>query len=157
MTKRARKAPKRKTSATHKKRARKHHARKPADTFNTAPEMQTRIITDDEKHELIRAHAETRQSHKSLGVGYYTAIVTCCLVVAGGWLMTLQENFGLKVATTPDPAVQTVKEGFASFKNTAAIRFPEVKKDFEETKEKLGNKEQVANGLVHGAATGTQE
>lgn len=147
MQKRSRKAPKRKKAAHQKANPREHRSEEAA--FNTEPLMPTRLMSEEEKHELIRAHAAKRPSRRGLGIGYYTAIIMSCLVVAGGWLLTLDENFGLGKAGSPDPALQTVRESVDSFKNNAAVKLPEVKKDIEKAKTQID----AAQGLVNGTST----
>ncbi len=155
MTKRTRKAPKRKASGTHKKRANTHHDHDEAVNFDMAPIMDTRILTDGEKHKLIRAHTETRSVRKGFGMGYYTAVIMCCLVVGGGWLATLQWNFGL-FAGHQDPAIQTVQESIESFRNNAALRIPEAEESFKEARAKLGHQSEAQNGIVEGVSSSTK-
>lgn len=156
MVKRTRKAPKRKAGGAHKKHANAHHTHEADMSFDTAPLMETRILTEDEKHELIRAHAEERSTRKGFGMGYYTAIVMCCLVVGGGWIATLRWNFGL-FSNHQDPAIQTVQESIESFRNNAALRIPEAKKNIQETKELFGRGNAAQAEEINGATTSTKQ
>ena len=73
-----------------------HHASNFAD-------QDSRIISHEEKHELIRAHAETRHKRPNgYGLGYYIAVAASCLVVATGWIMTLDRGLWQPVRE-PDP------------------------------------------------------
>jgi hypothetical protein len=73
-------------------------------------EPVSRVLSSEEKFELIRAHAQARQARPNrLGLGYYIAIAASCLVVATGWLYTLDR--GLWVPPhKPDPALQELEE-----------------------------------------------
>lgn len=139
MKKRSRKAPKRKKHghAQHKKKSASHHHEAKESHFDTAPNMETRIMSEEEKRELIRAHAENRHGRKKLGLGYYTAICLSCVVVGSGWILTLEENFGLKAPVGDDPAIESIQDSVESFKRNAAIRIPEAKKDFEQAQTQI--------------------
>lgn len=65
----------------------------------------SRILSHEEKHELIRAHAETRHKRPNgYGLGYYVAVAASCLVVATGWIMTLDHGLW-QPSRKPDPAL----------------------------------------------------
>src|SRR5574337_1583466 len=76
---------------------------------------EPRMMSEDEKRELILAHAAARANEKGpWGPGYFVAVVASCLVVATGWWMTLNAN----VRTVPwpqDPLVQGVSQSAKQF------------------------------------------
>ena len=152
MKKRSRTAPKKKSHSPHK-RKRKAHAHKHAEVDSrTAAHAPMRIMTNEEKHELIRAHSESRHSRpREFGIGYYIAVCVSFLVVGAGWLLTLDKNFGLGIPSNPDPAIEAVKDGVTSFKQDAAIRLPEVMAELEEVQEHfnaLEEKQSSSTGAI---------
>jgi len=67
---------------------------------------ESRILSHEEKHELIRAHAATRHKRpRGYGLGYYIAVAASCLVVATGWILTLDRGLWEPVRK-PDPAME---------------------------------------------------
>jgi hypothetical protein len=85
-----------------------------------------RILSHEEKHELIRAHAATRHKRpRGYGLGYYVAVAASCLVVATGWMMTLDRGLWEPVRE-PDPLMQ-------EFTKNAE----QLKTDLDETNRKL--------------------
>lgn len=85
-----------------------------------------RILSHEEKHELIRAHAATRHKRpRGYGLGYYVAVAASCLVVATGWMMTLDRGLWEPVRG-PDPLMQ-------EFTKNAE----QLKADLDETNRKL--------------------
>lgn len=59
------------------------------------------MLTDEAKRELILAHAAARsKTARDWGIGYTVAIAASCLVVFGGWWLTLDRSLG--VAKHPD-------------------------------------------------------
>ena len=57
-------------------------------------ELASRLVfSEDEKRELIMAHADARKGREQgMGLGHYIAIVAGCLLVVGGWWLTLERN-----------------------------------------------------------------
>ena len=101
------------------KRSHAHH-----ETPHDAP----RILSHEEKHELIRAHAATRHKRpRGYGLGYYIAVAASCLVVATGWAMTLDRGLW-EPAKGPDPAIQELTD--------SAER---IKQEIDKTNEKIQN------------------
>lgn len=73
-------------------------------------------MSSEEKYELIRAHAEARKARPNrLGLGYYIAIAASCLVVASGWLYTLDRGLWIP-PREPDPALQELQDTTAELK-----------------------------------------
>lgn len=67
--------------------------------------QDSRLISHEEKHELIRAHAETRHKRPNgYGLGYYIAVAASCLIVVTGWVMTLDRGLW-QPTRKPDPAI----------------------------------------------------
>jgi hypothetical protein len=128
MASRSRKAPKRKSHATNRKAPQPH----PLDVLESSALPKNQLISDAEKHELIRAHADSR-AMKSLspGLGYYVAVGISCVMVGAGWLMTLDANYGLHEETEPDSAVQAVKEGVTKFRQETEVVIPAMKENVE--------------------------
>lgn len=123
-----RKAPKRKSRAKEKGASRAHVL----DAFVPSAEPQMHLMSEDEKHQLIRAHAEARADRpKRPGLGYYVAVGMSCVVVGAGWLMTLDANYGLNRDKKPDAAVEAVKDGIQKFKQEAEVVVPAVTQDVE--------------------------
>ncbi len=61
-----------------------------ASSFTT---QDSRILSHEEKHELIRAHAQAREKRPNgYSLGYYIAVAASCLVVVTGWVMTLDHG-----------------------------------------------------------------
>lgn len=59
------------------------------------------MLTDEAKRDLILAHAAARsKTSRDWGIGYTVAIAASCLVVFGGWWLTLDRSLG--VAKHPD-------------------------------------------------------
>jgi len=83
---------------------------------NILHESESRILSHEEKHELIRAHADTRHKRpRGYGLGYYIAVAASCLVVATGWLMTLDRGLWQPVRE-PNPAIQEITESAKKIK-----------------------------------------
>ncbi len=73
---------------------------------------EPRMISSDEKRELILAHAEARSRRptQNWGMGYYIGIAASCLVVATGWWLTIGTSLRVRLPTEPDQAAQILKE-----------------------------------------------
>lgn len=70
-----------------------------------------RILSEEEKHELILAHAQARKNEpREFGLGYYIAVAASCLVVMTGWWLTLGTTISSGVPQQSDPAVEALKE-----------------------------------------------
>ncbi len=78
------------------------------------------LVAPQEKHALIRAHAEAReQARTRWGIGYYIGVAASCLVVVSGWWFTLDRNVRSNISPARDPLVQIIDEGMGDFrKNT---------------------------------------
>ena len=63
------------------------------------------MLTDEAKRELILAHAAARsKTSRDWGIGYTVAIAASCVIVFGGWWLTLDRSLG--VAKHPDGFLQ---------------------------------------------------
>lgn len=100
---------------------------------NLSRESESRILSHEEKHELIRAHADTRhKSPRGYGLGYYIAVAASCLVVATGWLMTLDRGLWHPVREE-DPAIQEIAETAKKLKEEVDLtttRLEQARKQF---------------------------
>lgn len=66
-----------------------------------------RMLTAEEKRELIHAHhhaRKTRQKEQSWGVGYYVAVAASCLMVITGWVFTMEKNIRQNMMEPPKTA-----------------------------------------------------
>ncbi len=100
----------------------------------TSYEGESRILSHEEKHELIRAHAATRQKQpRGYGLGYYIAVAASCLVVATGWIMTLDRGLWRPVKE-PDPIVNEISDSAEKLKqqiDKTTQNLEEARKQFE--------------------------
>ena len=68
----------------------------------TSGDGTPRLLSAEEKHELILAHAEHHRSRSQpWGAGYAVALVASCLVVALGWFTTLDTNLRSGISHEP--------------------------------------------------------
>ena len=72
---------------------------------------EPRLLSADEKRELILAHAAARgpEPHP-FGLGSYIGIIACCLFVVGGWWFTVGAHFRRTISLRKDPAAQLVTQ-----------------------------------------------
>lgn len=100
---------------------------------NLSQESESRILSHEEKHELIRAHADSRHKRpRGYGLGYYIAVAASCLVVATGWIMTLDRGLW-HPAKAPDPAIQELTESAGRIKteiDETAAKLDQARKQF---------------------------
>ncbi len=68
------------------------------------------IVTDDEKRQLILAHAAVReQRRENWGLGYYGAIAASCLVIITGWMLTLGSGLRSQIPNESDSILKTLR------------------------------------------------
>jgi hypothetical protein len=94
----------------------------------------SRILSHEEKHELIRAHAATRHKRpRGYGLGYYIAVAASCLVVATGWVMTLDRGLW-QPAREPDQAMEEFTRNAEKIKqeiDQTNIKLEQARKQFQ--------------------------
>lgn len=85
-----------------------------------------RILSEEEKHQMILAHAAKHSAHpQGWGIGYSIAIMASCLVVVSGWWLTLDSNVRRSLPTTSDQTWNEVKTGVEELKTRLhEIRVP---------------------------------
>lgn len=72
--------------------------------------MDSSIVTDDEKRQLILAHAAAREGRpENWGLGYYVAVAASCLVVVTGWMLTLGSGIRSQIPSQPDSILKTLR------------------------------------------------
>lgn len=77
---------------------------------HAADESSPVILSQEEKHELIRAHAASRHARpEKMGLGYYVAVAASFLIVATGWVYTFDRGLW-NTPQAPDPAVQQLQD-----------------------------------------------
>ncbi|QQR60379.1 hypothetical protein IPH19_03100 [Candidatus Uhrbacteria bacterium] len=93
-----------------------------------------RILSHEEKHELIRAHAATRHKRpRGYGLGYYIAVAASCLIVATGWVMTLDRGLW-QPAREPDQAMEEFTRNAEKIKqeiDQTNIKLEQARKQFQ--------------------------
>lgn len=83
---------------------------------HAAEESSPVILSHEEKHELIRAHADARRARpEKMGLGYYIAVAASCLVVVSGWIYTLDRGLWTP-PSKPDPTVQQLEDNVERLK-----------------------------------------
>ncbi len=94
-----------------------------------------KILTADEKRELISAHAAARHGRPSgYGLGYYIAVGASCLVVMTGWWLTLDTTLHLGGSLT-DPIVEETKGEVDEFRASVDDIGAAVKEDLDAARE----------------------
>ena len=80
-----------------------------------------RLMSPEEKRELILAHAAARSGGKAeWGLGSYLGIGTCCAAVAVGWWLTLGHQIVPNKPLQDDAVVQTLEQNVAKLKEEIA-------------------------------------
>lgn len=86
-------------------------AKAPRTRGNVFATLEPRILSAEEKHELIRAHAEARVGQdRGFHAGYIVAIAASTLMVMTGWLMSFGRGIWLTKPPVPDAAVETIQQ-----------------------------------------------
>ncbi len=119
------------------KSPRKPPARHAETATNHAIHDASRLISHEEKHELIRAHAATRrQRPQGYGLGYYIGVAASCLVVATGWLLTM--NHGIwQTAKQDDPISAELTQSAEQIRSAIVdtnVRIENARKQFDQAK-----------------------
>ena len=95
---------------------------KPKTTGNVFDTLEPKILSPEEKHELIRAHAHARSGQdRGSQLGYLIAIVASVLMVATGWMMSFGRGIWLTQPYQSDPAIETIKETAQSVKSDVQL------------------------------------
>lgn len=82
---------------------------------------EPRLISSDEKRELILAHASSRQARPSnYSIGYYLAVAVSALFVVSGWWLTLGPSLARSVPKGPDSLAESVSKEWGIFRQKAA-------------------------------------
>ncbi|MFO0764775.1 MAG: hypothetical protein U0487_01890 [Patescibacteria group bacterium] len=86
-------------------------AKAPRARGNVFATLEPKILSAEEKHELIRAHTEARAGQdRGFHAGYIVAIAASTLMVMTGWLMSFGRGIWLTKPPVPDPAVETIQQ-----------------------------------------------
>ncbi len=90
------------------------------------------ILSEEEKHELIRAHAHARQIKKppvQHMAGYYVAVAASCLMVMTGWWFTADKNIHQNIAPSgqPDVFIDSVQTRAGSIANQTSEELKRLK------------------------------
>ncbi|MBI4139086.1 hypothetical protein HY479_02950 [Candidatus Uhrbacteria bacterium] len=130
----------------------------------------SRLISPDEKRQLILAHAEARQPlDRQARVSMWIGITVSIMFVVGVWAYGLGTEIRRSWASAPDPAIEALKQGgkdLGASLNDAGKKAGGIADDIEAISERLNAlKEQdellnrVAEGLqaTSTAATSTRE
>jgi len=98
------------------KRLSKPPTRRTSSVRYATQEDEGRILSQDEKHELIRAHAATRQKRPhGYKLGYYIAVAASCLVVVTSYALTVNYRIA-KPMPKPDPVYEEFVQNIEKFK-----------------------------------------
>ena len=69
------------------------------------------MLNDEEKRELILAHAAARAHEpREWGIGYAVGLLATILIVVTGWVLTFERNLRVQLPTTQDSLVSGTKE-----------------------------------------------
>lgn len=94
-------------------------------------EREERVLSAEEKHELILAHAEARRHkhhHARFGAVYAIGVAATCLVVVSGWWITVGSNLrqtlpgqdaAVKILTE---SAKNAREGLSASSSTEELR-----------------------------------
>ncbi len=81
---------------------------------------EPRVLSSEEKRELILAHAEARTPTSSWGFGYVVGIAASCLVVVSGWWWTLGTNLRTDISSSPNPKTQELQATLEKWRSITA-------------------------------------
>lgn len=86
-------------------------AKAPKASGNVFATLEPKILSPEEKHELIRAHAAARDGQdRGFHLGYVIAVAASTLMIMTGWLMSFGRGIWLTKPPVPDAAVETIKQ-----------------------------------------------
>lgn len=119
---------------------------------------EPRMISSDEKRELILAHAQARTSPgHGWGLGYYVAIAASCLVVVTGWWMTAGINLRTGVAPR-DQLLEGLSQNLHGPSSLlSATGTSVIKSDVDAIKQQLQVKSDASNAPSSPSTTSTAE
>lgn len=107
---------------TPKKSVVKRRALKPKARGNVFDALEPKILTPEEKHELIRAHASARANQdRGPHLGYVIAIAASTLMVTTGWLLSFGRGIWLTQPSTSDAAIETIRYTAESVKSDVQL------------------------------------
>lgn len=116
------------------KRLSKPPARHVNSTRLATQEDVGRIVSEDEKYELIRAHAASRQKRPhGYKLGYYIAVAASCLVVVTSYALTT-DRVMIKPVQKQDPTYEVLVQNIEKLKteiDQSAERIKNARKQFE--------------------------
>lgn len=73
------------------------------------------MTSEEEKRQLILAHASIRDTRPGLGFGGYIGIAASCLVIMTGWWLTLDRNLRTDLPFTANTGFDQVRNSIATF------------------------------------------
>lgn len=87
-------------------------------TRTAAPSISVapRILSEEEKHQLILAHARARKPvDPGQRVSLWVGVALCLLFIVGGWWFTLKSGISRTMAGPPDPTLTQSAELTSDF------------------------------------------
>lgn len=74
------------------------------------------IVTNDEKRQLILAHAAARAGRSQpWGLGYYVAVAASCLIIVTGWTLTVKSGLRSQIPSQSDSILTTLRVNWEKY------------------------------------------
>lgn len=116
-----------------------------------------KVLSSDEKRELIHAHTEARQGRPSgYGLGYYIAVGASCLVVVSGWWLTLDTNLRWGADRAPDRLSEDISREAQEFREAFSEQAPDLKNELESAKRAIEQAKLVIEEVKASNSTSTK-
>ncbi len=96
------------------------HRSHPPKRHRSKEDPVPRMLSSEEKRELILAHAEARTPTSSWGFGYVVGIAASCLVVVSGWWWTLGTNLRTDISLSSNARTQELQTTLEKWKSITA-------------------------------------
>ncbi len=97
-------------------------AKAPKARGNVFEALEPKILSPEEKRELIKAHAEARIGQdRGFSIGYVIAIAASTLMIGTGWMMSFGRGIWLSKPPAPDAAIETIKETAESVRTDVTL------------------------------------
>jgi len=138
--------------------------RAPKKTSTRSPKINVapRILSADEKHELILAHAAARKPVDPIQrVSLWAGVAVCVVFIVGAWFYTVGSGIQNSLAGPPDPNTQQMVRLTGEFVSNTASSSAQLQHGFQSITERLDqlNAEQkVLNRMadtLNGTSTAT--
>jgi len=132
----------------------KRSPRAAAEGRASAPEIHVapRILSSEEKRELILAHAAARHPIDPVQrVSVWAGVAVCVLFVVAAWFSTVGSGIRKSLAGPPDQALTQAKEATQQVIDTTSIAGNQIQRKFQEVTDQLqaaADREAVVNQLA---------